>query len=146
MKKMILEYMTKAYETKAYTNNYIYGFYYKNCIVFSYSKSVIAYVDKAGRECGYSIRFIPNRKVKNQLIKNGYVTLCSKEYFEYLFKTSKYNRGEIFEKLVTEYFGQIWKKDTIPFYKAADITINNTDYQIKFEKATFVNEATLKRL
>ena len=59
---------------------------------------------------------------------------------------SKYNRGEVFEKLITEYFGQTWVKDNIPYTEAVDIEVDGIAYQIKFEKATFTNEKTLARL
>jgi hypothetical protein len=66
--------------------------------------------------------------------------------FETLVEESKYNKGEIFEKLVTENFGQEWTKDNVPFTKGGDLTVNGIAYQIKFEKATFTNEKTLARL
>ena len=72
--------------------------------------------------------------------------LCSEKYFEELVANSKYNRGEIFEKLVTEYFGQVWVKDNIPFTEAGDIEVNGISYQIKFQKATFCNEKSLASL
>lgn len=76
----------------------------------------------------------------------GAKVLCSKEFFETTAKESKYNKGEIFEKLVTEYFAQEWTKDNIPFTEAGDIEINGKAYQIKFEKATFTNEKTLAKM
>ena len=72
--------------------------------------------------------------------------LCSSEYFEDIVNNSKYNNGEIFEKLVTEYFGQVWTKNNVPFTEDGDITINKVAYQIKFQKATFCNEKSLASL
>ena len=72
--------------------------------------------------------------------------LCSEEYFERLFADSKYNRGEIFEKLVTEYFGQVWEKDNVPFTQAGDIEIDGIAYQIKYQKATFCTEDSIANL
>jgi hypothetical protein len=144
MKKMVLNYLCEGYESIAFTNKYIYGFYYKDCIVMVYSNEIIAALDKAAKNYGYSIRFKPNNKIKKALIENGFVVLCSRKYFDKLCKMSKYNKGEIFEKLVFEYFGLKWKKDNIPFYVNSDIFVNENHYQIKFEKATFTNETTLK--
>ena len=48
--------------------------------------------------------------------------------------------------MVTEYFGQVWEKDNIPFIDDGDLTINGIAYQIKFEKGTFINEKTLARM
>ena len=50
-------------------------------------------------------------------------------------ENSKYNKGEIFEKLITESYGQKWEKDNVPFFSGADLTVNNIAYSIKFEKA-----------
>ena len=72
--------------------------------------------------------------------------LCSTLYFNELVANTKYNRGEIAEKLVTEYMGQEWKKDNVPFTEDGDITIDGVAYQIKFEKATFTNEKALANL
>lgn len=144
MNKTILNYLKKEYNRLAYTHNYIYGFVYNKCIVFSFSNELYTTLSKGGRDYGYSIRFLPNKKVKNELIKNGYIVLCSLEYFEMLVNNSKYNKGDIFEKLVYEYFNQTWKKDKTPFYESGDIIIDNVSYQIKFEKATFTCEKTIK--
>jgi hypothetical protein len=61
-------------------------------------------------------------------------------------KESKYNKGEIFEKLITEMNGQTWTKDNADFWKDGDLTVNGKSFQIKYEKATFTNEKTLARL
>ena len=61
-------------------------------------------------------------------------------------ETSKYNRGEIYEKIVTEFFGKEWEKDNVPYTEAGDLEVNGIAYQIKFEKATFVNEKGLARI
>ena len=103
-------------------------------------------LDKASRGAGYSLRFCPNKNQKAFLLSKGAYPLCSKDFFETSVKESKYNKGEIFEKMVTEYFGQIWEKDNIPFTEDGDLTVNGIAYQIKFEKATFTNEKTLARM
>jgi hypothetical protein len=103
--------------------------------------------DIASRNGGYSIRFKPTKKQKKFLI-NTYPTkiLCSEKYFKEISQTEKYNKGEIFEKMVTEYYKQEWQKDNTPFTDDGDITIDNIPYQIKFQKATFCNEKTLMGL
>ena len=74
------------------------------------------------------------------------VALSNTGYFEEAYAASKYNRGEIFEKMVTEYFGQIWVKDNVPFTEDGDITVDGIAYQIKFQKATFCNEKSIANL
>ena len=93
-----------------------------------------------------SFKKIGIKECRRILKENGYTILCSKEYFEEVVKNSKYNRGEIFEKLVTEYFGQEWEKDNVPFTEDGDLTVKGIAYQIKYQSATFVNEKTLANL
>ena len=59
--------------------------------------------------------------------------------------TSRKNRGEAFEKYVTERAGQVWKKDSVPYYVDGDLTVGATKYQIKFENASLANENTIAK-
>ena len=96
---------------------------------------------------GYSLRYKPTKKEKENIIKSGICKiLCSEDYFKNAVENSKYNKGEIFEKMITEKSGQVWEKDNIPFYKGADLTTNNIAYSIKFEKATICTENILNKL
>lgn len=141
--------LINGYNAIAYTHNYIWGFTLNHVVYMATTTSeVMPYVtclDKASRGQGYSLRFKPNKEQKMFLMPNAQ-PLCSEEYFEELFATTKYNRGEIFEKLVTEKFGQVWVKDNIPFTQAGDIEVEGIAYQIKFQKATFTNEKALADL
>lgn len=148
---MTLETMIKEYDSMSYTHEYIFGFE-QNSIIYAIACNasvlpIVTKLDKASRNGGYSLRFKPNKKQKEFLIANGkMIAITTKENFDTLFKSTKYNRGEIFEKLVNEYFGKKWKKDNIPFTKSGDIEIQGIAYQIKFNKATFINEQQLARL
>lgn len=58
----------------------------------------------------------------------------------------KYNKGEMFEKVITETFtGEKWVKDSVPFFMAGDAVINGVNVQIKLNGAELTNERTLKR-
>jgi hypothetical protein len=52
----------------------------------------------------------------------------------------------VFEKLVTEYYGQQWTKDNVPFTEDGDLTVDGIAYQIKYDRATFCNEKSLANL
>jgi hypothetical protein len=52
----------------------------------------------------------------------------------------------MFEKFITEYFGQEWEKDTVGFDIQGDIRIDEKEIQIKFNNATLVNSKRIKRL
>lgn len=151
--EMMMMTLVNGYNKLAFTHNYIYGFTdRKNVYVCFATAEIMPYItclDKVSskRKGGYSLRFKPNKAQKEILkMQERTFVLCSEEYFEELFKNSKYNRGEIFEKLITEYFGQVWEKDNIPFTEDGDITIDGIAYQIKYQKATFCTEDSLKNL
>ena len=146
IKKML----TDGYNELAFTDKYILVYTFNKTVYFTITDNKIVdtvlKLDKASRGAGYSLRFKPNKQQKILLMSLGATALCSLEYFNTLVCESIYNRGEIAEKLVTEFFNQEWEKDNIPFTEAGDIIVNDTHYQIKFEKATFINEKTLIRL
>lgn len=141
--------MIAKYNRFSFTHNYIFGFEYKhNVYMASATSEVLPYIlclDRASRGAGTALRFKPNNSQKLMLLQNSEV-LCSVDYFNSEVADSKYNAGEIFEKMVTEHFGQEWFKDNVPFTKAGDIEVNKIAYQIKFQKATFTTEKSLARL
>lgn len=142
--------LINGYNALSFTHNYIFGFTDRGNVYAAFTTSeVLPYVctlDKASRGCGFALRFKPNKAQKEFLKGFDLIPICSAEYFESVANASKYNKGEVFEKLVTEYFGQIWEKDNVPFTKAGDLVVDGTHFQIKYEKATFINEKTLERL
>ena len=150
MNTALFQNMIDRYNELAYTHNYIYGFYFQNNVyMVETTADIMPYIlklDKASRGAGYALRFCPTKEQKALLLSKGATLLCSKKFFEESVSNSKYNKGEIFEKMVTEYFGQVWEKDNVPFTEDGDLTANGKAYQIKFEKATFTNEKTLARL
>ena len=141
--------MIDRYETVAFTDKYIFGFEYKGNIYMTVTDgTVLPFVtclDKASRGAGYALRFKPTVAQKLALLTGAQI-LCSKAFFEETVTASKYNSGEIFEKMVTEFFGQVWTKDNVPFTEDGDITVNGIAYQIKFQKASFCNERSLANL
>lgn len=145
----LLESMINRYNELSYTHMYMLGFEFQGNIYMTIADSnILPYVlklDKASRGAGYALRFCPNKAQKVLLLPEAQL-ICSKKFFEETVKNSKYNKGEIFEKMVTELYGQVWKKDNIPFTEDGDITVNNTPYQIKFQKGTFINEKQLARM
>lgn len=101
----------------------------------------------ASRGQGQTLKFAPTTAQKVELIADGEsIPLCSVSYLENLVANSKYNRGQMFEKLVTEFYGQKWKADNIPFTRAGDIEIDGNPYQIKYQKASFLSEGQMFRL
>ena len=142
--------MVNDYNALAYTHKYIFGYTHKGIVYAVHTDSeVLPYVctlDRASRGAGYSLRFKPNKAQKETLASLQPAVLCSAEYFNAELSATKYNAGELFEKLVTESYGQTWVKDNVPFTAGGDIEVDGVAYQIKYEKATFTNEKTLARL
>jgi len=61
-----------------------------------------------------------------------------------MLEDDKHNRGEIFEKIITETLtGKTWKKDSTPFWKAGDIELNGEQIQIKLSEAELTNEKAI---
>ena len=142
--------MIDRYNTLSYTHNYIFGFEFNGTIYASEcTADDLAYIttlDKASRGAGIALRFTPNKQQKIYLMSKNSSPVCSVKMFNELVENSPYNRGEIFEKLLTEAAGQVWVKDNIPFTDDGDLTVNGIAYQIKFQKATFTNEKSLINL
>lgn len=71
------------------------------------------------------------------------VKLCN---IEELTANAKYNKGENFERIITEKLTtEKWTKDSIPFYVKGDINVNGEEVQIKMDGAELTNEKTLTR-
>ena len=142
--------MVEFYNRYAFTHNYIFGFRFNgNIWLVKVSSEILERVlmlDRASRGAGYALRFKPNRAVKSYMLSCGAELLCSEKFFDELCASSKYNKGEIFEKLVTELNGQEWEKDNVPFTDDGDLTVDGIAWQIKFEKATFINEKQMMRM
>lgn len=141
--------LCNTYTEHAYTHSYIFGFTFKGAVyaMFIDSPDLTTYtvLDTASRGAGKVIKFKPNTELKKAMVGSAQ-PLCSVNEFEAEVASTKYNRGEIFEKLITEMSGQIWEKDNKPFTEAPDIEINGKGYQIKFQKASFLSEAQAARL
>lgn len=150
MNTTIFNTLINGYNTLSYTHNYIFGFEYKGAIyAVAATNEVLPYIlklDKASRGAGYALRFCPTIEQKVFLLAKGAEMICSSDYFKTVVADSKYNAGEIFEKMVTEKCGQTWVKDNVPYTQGGDIEVDGIAYQIKFQKATFTNEKSMARM
>lgn len=149
MNTALFTHMIKGYNELSFTHHYIFGFIYKGNVYMAHATAdmlpALLKLDKASRGAGYALRFCPNNDIKVALLPNAQL-ICSKAFFEETVADSIYNKGEIFEKMVTEFYGQEWEKDNVPFTEAGDIEVNGIAIQIKFEKATFCNEKSLANM
>lgn len=137
--------MIKNYKCFSVAEAYIIGFVYDGQVYMLETSNIrpsFLNVETASRNQGLNLRFRLKKAQKESLMKKNPVCLGSASILE----SGKYNKGENFERAVTEYFNQTWKKDTIPFYVDGDITVNNKKIQIKFDGATLTNTKQIKKL
>lgn len=137
--------MIKHYRNHSAADSYILGFTEEKKLYMVEVAEIMPRfltVEQASRNQGENLRLRIKKNLKKQLMKKNPICLGSAE----MLKTEKYNKGEIFEKIVTEYFGQIWEKDTIPFWVQGDIEINGKQVQIKLENATLMNTKQIAKL
>lgn len=137
--------MIRTYRQYSAADNYILGFIYdKMLYMIRVAEIMPRYlnVEEASRNQGENLRLRLKKAHKAQLMKKAPICLGSADCLN----DSKYNKGEIFEKLVTEYYGQTWTKDNIPFYIQGDINLNGEEVQIKLDSATLMNTKQIARL
>ena len=89
------------------------------------------------------IRVRLNAKVKAALVATGTAQLLGSA--ELLETADRYNKGERYERIITELEGQEWVKDSVPFWVAGDISVNGQEIQVKFDGAELTNELTMRR-
>ena len=137
--------MIRNYRKFSVADSYILGFIYDK-MLYMLEVAEIAprflNVEEASRNQGENLRLRLKKAHKASLMKKQPICLGSADCLN----AEKYNKGEIFEKLVTEYFGQEWKKDVVPFYVDGDLNVNGKKIQIKLDSATLMNTKQLKKL
>lgn len=137
--------LIKAYRKYSAADNYILGFIFNHMVYMVRVAEIMPRflnVEEASRNQGENLRLRLRKAHKASLMKKNPICLGSADCLN----AEKYNKGEIFEKLVTEYFGQTWKKDTVPFYKDGDITVDGKKIQIKLDSATLMNTKQIKNI
>ena len=137
--------MISNYRKYSAADAYIIGFVANKMLYFVEMAEVaprFLNVEVASRNQGENLRLRLKKNHKTTLMKKNPICLGSAE----MLNDEKYNKGEIFEKAVTEYYGQKWEKDTIPFWVQGDINLNGKEVQIKLDSATFVNTKQIAKL
>lgn len=136
--------MFTNYEKFNKAEKYIIGFTHKKQIymlMVDHLNPDMITLESASKNQGKSLRFRPKASHKAELVTKA-ICLGAME----MLIDSKYNKGEMFEKIITEHYGQEWVKDTIPFYKQGDLNLNGIEIQIKFEKAALATSKTIDKL
>lgn len=143
---MTLQDMINLYNKYNKADKMIYGFIYNHKVYYTNHSSGLCLSRQSSNKGGnITLRYRPTKNDKMQALNNA-TFLISEQDFIKLINNSKYNKGEIFEKLITESYNQKWYKDSVPFYQGGDLTVNNITYQIKFQGATYCTEKKLLEL
>lgn len=153
----IKSYLTDAYNRLAYTHSYIFGYAIKGTVYAARvmdGSAILPYIaslDRASSKNGgtYSIKYKPNMEKIAVIMAHACEIrpICTVDYMETLFANSKLNRGQIFEDMVIkEWHGAPVGGKNAKFTDCGDMVVDGIHYQVKFNKATFTDERTLKNL
>lgn len=136
--------MIKKYRTYSKADSYIVGFVYNSYLYMVGIEEIpprFLKIEQASRNQGDNLRLRISKKYKSQLAKKAEVLgSCD------MLNIDRYNKGEAFEKIVSEKYGIEWKKDNVPFYIAGDIEICGKQVQIKLDSATLTNSKQLEKI
>ncbi len=142
-----LDRMRKQYEALTAADAYIIGFEMGGLIYGAYMNKIPRRYMCVQKECssaggGYGLYVnVKSMKKRQELLKKGAVLMGTLEELE----NGDYNRGVMFEKMVYEKNGQVFRgKDSVPFDVAGDITLGGKEVQVKYLHARMCYDKTLK--
>ena len=146
---MTMTEMTIAYARKTAAHKYALGFIYKGrlyVVVLSFAElSRFFKLDRASSKRGgfAKIRIKLNSAERAELSQTAECLGAE----DLLMKDAKHNKGENFERELTErWTSETWVKDSIPFWVAGDIRVNGEEIQVKLDGAELTNEKLLSRI
>lgn len=141
--------MMNLYNALSASHLYVLGFMVQNILYYAMMdfETLAKYMkmDRASSARGgfAKLRIKLTREQKAELLRIA--TRCGTA--EDLTAMDKYNKGENFERIITELLtDEKWVKDSVPFNVAGDIVVNGENVQIKFDGAEITNERLLKKL
>lgn len=142
--------MIARYNALAVATAYIVGFVLDGLLYYTMSAHIadeFLKLDRMSSKRGgwAKIRVKLTASDRKALVASGRAVLLGSASL--LDTADKYNKGERFERVITETLtDETWVKDSIPFNVAGDITLNGQEVQIKFDGAELTNEKMLMRI
>lgn len=142
--------MIARYNALAAATAYIIGFVLDGLLYYTMSAHIVdefLKLDRMSSKRGgwAKIRVKLTASDRKGLVMGGKAVLIGSA--DLLNTADKYNKGERFERIITETLtGETWVKDSVPFNVAGDITLNGEQVQIKFDGAELTNERMLMRI
>ena len=142
--------MIDRYNALAVATAYIIGFVMNGSLYYTMSAHIadeFLKLDRMSSKRGgwAKIRVKLSSADRKALVETGKAILLGS--VDLLNTADKYNKGERFERIITETLtGETWVKDSVPFNVAGDITLDGQEVQVKFDGAELTNERTLMRI
>ena len=147
---MTLTEMITTYNKLSAADSYIFGFIvnhllYYICFDGHLPESLLKLGRASSKRGGAAkVRVRASAEIKRAFVESGKAILLGSESL--LDTNDKYNKGDRFERLITETLtGEKWYKNSTPFTKAGDIELNGKQVQVKMNDAELTNENTLRR-
>lgn len=152
---MTVDTLKAIYNEHSFTgDNYIVGYHKDGLVhvcVIKYHFADLATSDTSSKRCGHSTMCLRYRQTSATVktIRNHatdeYI-LCTVDELERVARAygNRANRGKAFERLITEHYGQTWTDNTVEWWTGADIVVNGTGYQIKYDRCNFCNEEQIR--
>ena len=144
-----LDRMRRDYERFTGAEGYAIGFHIGEDVYCAMLDKIPRRFTCIQKECsrmggGYGLYIkVTSKKAKEELIKKGAVKVGTLSDLI----NSTYNKGVMFEKMVYELNGQIFRgKDSVRFTEGGDIVIDGKEIQVKYEHARICYDKTLKKL
>ena len=147
---MTMQEMVTVYNRLAGAHKYLVGFVYDGkvyYVIVSFAELVsFLKLDRASSKRGgfAKLRVRVSADQQYQLVKSGRALVLGEA--EMLEADAKHNKGENFERVVTEQLaGERWEKDNKPFWECGDVRLGGEEIQVKLDNAELTNEKTLGR-
>ena len=146
------EKIRQQYDSNEYCKgHYIIGVYESGHVIAYVTEGLhlgqLATVDRCSSSKGHGATCLKYRQSasRTRAIQEHAVNmfeLCTVDTLERVANqvSKRANRGLAFEKLVTEWFKQVWHHDHLEWWLGPDIVIDGQPYQIKFDKAQLCHE------
>ena len=144
----IINWMLATYHTNSAADEYWFGFVLNHMlyVVCGLSFDELAVTFKADRASSKRGGFLKIRIKATTAILATFADRAVCLGSEDLLNLAGYNKGEAFEKIITErYIAEKWAKNSVPFWVDGDATINGKKVQIKLNGAELTNEKTLRK-
>lgn len=148
-RKVVTEDLFAIYETTTKATHTEIVFVYNKMVYAIKLKNITVEMVTLGTNStgGLQLRLNISKAQKQQWLISGKARkIVEEEKFLEEVKASKYNKGEIAEKIMTERRGMVWTKDNVRYDKAGDVDLKRDRIQIKFQNASLTRASTIVRV